>query len=148
MQCLEQPLKHQIQPSNMQRLQIERLPRLYDLPAYDYPRLLPHFSLILLLSGVSYSFGRMLNSSVDNAIVMQIVICNSHVARISLSRYELAQIKAHSAYYPLHGTRELTEILPPICNSAEQLGRSQPCRGEADRGATCGGSAWVVVEGA
>jgi len=43
-------LKRQIQPSNMQRLWIELLPRSYDLPACNCPRLLPHFSPIFPLS--------------------------------------------------------------------------------------------------
>jgi hypothetical protein len=43
-------LKRQIQPSNIQRLWIELFSRLYNLSTYNYPRLLPCFLLILLLS--------------------------------------------------------------------------------------------------
>lgn len=87
--------------SNMQRLWIELLPMLYDLPACDRPHFLPHFSPILPLSAFRICSCGMLNRSFDVAIVMQIVICHSHTGR------------------------NRAEILPSICNSAAQIGRCQ-----------------------
>jgi hypothetical protein len=114
----------------MQRLRIELLPRSYDLPPRHLPRQPACFVTHSPAAGVSYSVRRMLSRSCDAAIVMQIVICHSHVwQKIGPSRHRSAQVKAYSAGRRLPSAREPTEILPSTRNATAQPGRSRPrCR--------------------
>jgi hypothetical protein len=123
-------LKRQIHPSNMQRLRIELLPRSYDLPACDRPRLLPLLTNPPTV-GVSYSFGRMLNRSFDDAIVMQIDLCDSHVGRNRPFSLQVSPDQGIQRISPSPRRKGAHRDPSLTRNSAEQLGRSQPRRREA-----------------
>jgi hypothetical protein len=109
-------------PSFQYSMAPDRAPSEVTRSACNGPRLLPH------ARGVSCSFGRMLNRSFDDATVMQIVICDSHAGR---NRPFSSQISPDQGILCISSSRELTEILPSIRNSAAQLGRCQPRRCEA-----------------
>jgi hypothetical protein len=106
---------------------MELLPRSHALPVMAHVSF-PTSSPSILTGGVSCSFGRMLNGSFDDAIVMQIVICDSHIGR---NRPLSSQISPNPGILCILSFRALTEILPSIRNSAAQPGRCQLRRREA-----------------
>ena len=121
-------LKRQMQPSNIQQLWIELLPRSYDLPAYNYLHLLFYFLPILPLLIFCICLVEYLTKASIIQLLYKLLFITAIQTEIGLSCHKLAQIKVYSIYHCLYSTKELTKILLPTRNSVEQPGKSQPCR--------------------